>query len=140
VISERGENSQPALNKNVKPSIEVAADRPYYKTIFHPSSGREPLIEYLDEPTSPNPIRPPQALSENPVSPFKSVADFEFASFVTKHRLHNDGIKDLLHLVHGQFLFKGPTMISFKSLGDVKEALDDAAGEFQQVRFPLLVK
>jgi hypothetical protein len=87
---------------------------------------------------SPDPIPPPQALSENPVSPFTSIPDFEFAAFVTKHRLRNDGIKDLLGLLHRGVFFHGPSTVSFRSLKDVKDALDKATYDFQEVRFSLI--
>jgi len=116
------------------PITDVREDegRPFLKTIYHPSSRKEPRVQYFDEIPVTQPVPSVEALSPNPVSPFKTRADFEFASYVVTERLRGKGVKKLLQNVIDGTWSLGSSKLSYRTLGQVYDDLDRAAKHFHQ--------
>ena len=129
--AESGDHLLPPIQP---PPAAPTADRPYIRTVFHPSSGRDPLIQYYDDLGSAESIPSREALWTNPVAPFRSLADFTFARYAVNERLSSRGIDKLLCEIDSGLWFSGGSNISFKNSRDVYRSLDQASVQFQQVR------
>jgi hypothetical protein len=103
------------------------------KTLYHPSSGRPPRIEYFDEMRPVRPIPPPQALEENPVAPFSCLADFKLAEHVVRYGRSASAVDNLLNNIHGPHWFSGSSAVTFKNHRDLQAALNRASEQFQSV-------
>jgi hypothetical protein len=127
--------SEDGVEPDGGPITDVPVDegRPFLKTIYHPSSGKEPRIQYFDEIPVTQPVPPVEALRPNPLAPFKSRADFEFASYVVTERLRGKGVKKLLQNVVDGTWSLGSSKLSYRTLGQVYDDLDLAARHFHQV-------
>lgn len=95
------------------------------KTIFHPSSGREPRIQSFVEAGKDRTVACSVIPDERPWFPFVSRIDFEFAALAVRSRLTAELIDDWL--AFHQRTAEESKCPSFRRHEDLYEALDMAS-------------
>jgi len=120
------------------PSLPLLDEsEPVIRVTYHPHSHRSdtwiPLPEYRHRRTSNSPI---QGMASDTLpaqdwwKPFGSEADFDFTEFVTRHRLPNSVIDDLLHRLG---LWCDSAKVTFKTHRDVDNISAEAVASTTKV-------
>lgn len=71
------------------------------KTVYHPRTGKAPLIQSLDEyNASKSTTRTPPKPTENPWAPYETRLDFEFSEFAMTAYLNKEHVEKLITLLN----------------------------------------
>lgn len=90
------------------------------KIEFHPQSGKETLIQSLEEFQNKSYTIDPLSLDSEPWRPFNSRADFEFAEIALQGNLKKDQVEALLNLIKS--VASGESKFTLTSYTDLKNS------------------
>ncbi|KAG2079379.1 uncharacterized protein F5147DRAFT_819992, partial [Suillus discolor] len=98
-----------------------------FKTMYHPSAGREPLLQTFEEFGVNSHPEEELPVDEEPRHPFCSRGDFEFAEITLNAALNKSHIDVLLALI-GRIL-RGESQVTFANDNELHKAWEHAAAQ-----------
>lgn len=130
VLDREGVYIQHGLQRPFSPLADTPQDVPraYIKIVYHPHSGRQPLIVPLDGNTpaqTTNTAKDAPQSGDRPWAPFRSRADFEFAESAVNEKMSHHAVDVHLQGMHGSWSRSGSN-ISFRNYDDLRRSLDAA--------------
>lgn len=102
-----------------------------FKTMYHPSAGREPLLQTFEEFGVNSHPEEELPVDEEPWRPFCSRGDFEFAEIALNAALNKSQINALLALI-GR-ISRGESRVTFSNDNELRKAWEHAAAQVTPV-------
>ncbi|KAG1786948.1 uncharacterized protein HD556DRAFT_1449297 [Suillus plorans] len=113
---------------SVEPQPAIPPPQPMeFKTMYHPSAGREPLLQTFEEFGVNSHPEEELPVDEEPWRPFCSRGDFEFAEIALNAALNKSQINVLLALI-GRIL-RGESRVTFSNDNELRKAWEHAAAQ-----------